>query len=368
LTGVVAAVALAVASLLVACGDDRQPEDVATNELFGVNAQFLSSLPARRWDPHLAAMRRGGLTVVRKDASWGSVEPTPPRKPGRHVYRWAATDRVVRALADHGLRWYPIVDYSAPWASISRGDPFAPPARNSDYVAFARALAARYGRQGRLWKRRARAYPVTAYEIWNEPNTRLFWRPQRGAPERYAALYRSARRGIHQVDPHARVIVGGLTTHAPGSTPALHFLKRMAARLGGLGSVDAVGLHPYADSLAGVFALIRDARGTLDDLGGPDVPLDITEVGWSSARTADSVRARWLAALARDLPRSGCRVEALVPHTWVTGESNRANPEDWFGIANRDGSPKPSGQAYLRAIRAGAAAEAHTTICGAARR
>jgi hypothetical protein len=40
LTGAVAALALAAASLLVACDDDQQQEDVAKNELFGVNAQF----------------------------------------------------------------------------------------------------------------------------------------------------------------------------------------------------------------------------------------------------------------------------------------------------------------------------------------
>lgn len=81
------------------------------------------------------------------------------------------------------------------------------------------------------------------------------------------------------------------------------------------------------------------------------MPLDVTEVGWTAVRTSEAVRARWLARLARDLPPSDCKVEALLPHTWLTAELNRTQPEDWFGVANRDGSLKPSGRAYLRAVR-----------------
>jgi hypothetical protein len=106
-----------------------------------------------------------------------------------------------------------------------------------------------------------------------------------------------------------------------------------------------VRLHPYEDSLAQVLGIVRETRRPLDDLGGSTVPLDVTEVGWTTAQTPEAVRARWLARLARDLSRSGCRV------TWLTAESNRAQPEDWFGVANQEGSLKPSGRAYLRAVR-----------------
>jgi hypothetical protein len=340
------------AALPAGCGGEELGPEARQSGFFGVNAQFLFSTSPGRWPPHLESMERGGLGVVRRDAAWELIEPRPPARPGRHVYRWEATDRMVRALASHGLRWYPIVNYSARWAASRRGEAFSPPARDNDYIAFARALAARYSRNGSFWRGqpRDRIHPVKAYEIWNEPNTSRFWRPQDGAPERYAALYRAARRSIHGVDPGARVVVGGLTTYVPESTPVPRFLRRMAARLGGLGEVDAVGLHPYGNSLAQVLGSIREARRTLDELGGSRVPLDVTEVGWTTAGTPEDVRARWLARLARDLPRSGCRVEVLLPHTWLTAESNRGQPEDWFGVANQDGSLKPSGRAYLRAV------------------
>jgi hypothetical protein len=65
----------------------------------------------------------------------------------------------------------------------------------------------------------------------------------------------------------------------------------------------------------------------------PMVPLDVAEVGWTTARTAEAARASRLARFARNLPRSSCRVEVPLPHTGLTAESNRGQPEDWFGIA-----------------------------------
>jgi len=345
---------VAAASLLAACGGGGEQGAGRRSEFFGVNAQFLATVPAGRQAPQLEAMHRGGLEVVRWDAHWAGVEPEPPRRPGRrHLYRWRVIDAIVLALARHHLRWYPIVDYSAPWAASRRGQEQSPPAGDGDYAAFARALAARYGREGSFWRGHADLpfLPVESYEIWNEPNTNHFWQPQAGAPERYASLYRAARAAIRGVDPNARVVVGGLTTYSPGSTPVARFLARMTARLGGLAAVDAVAVHPYESSLRGVYRSIRALRRALDALGGGGVPLDVTEVGWPTLQVSDRKRGRWLAALARNLPRSDCKIGVLLPHTWLTPEADHDNPEDWFGIVDQDATWKPSARAYLGAVR-----------------
>ena len=98
------------------------------------------------------------------------------------------------------------------------------------------------------------------------------------------------------------------------------------------------------------------------------MPLDVTEVGWTTARTPEAVRARWLARLARDLPRTGCKVEVLPPHTVADGRIESRQPEDWFEIANPDGSLKPSGRAYLRAVTGPGRHASNARICRAARR
>ena len=97
------------------------------------------------------------------------------------------------------------------------------------------------------------------------------------------------------MDPRARVIVGGLALFNPPHTmDEIEFLERMYLHRPELrGTLAGIALHPYQESL-------------------PD---------------------------------------RFLPYTWVTSERDPANAEDWFGIWNRDGSPKQSGAAYVSAVR-----------------
>jgi hypothetical protein len=193
---------------------------------------------------------------------------------------------------------------------------------------------------------------VTKYEIWNEQNTQHFWHGQADAPEYYAELYLAARAAIKTVDPHARVIVGGLALENAGVTDPDDFLTRMYRHRPELaGNVDAIGFHPYTPDVEGVYIKLREIRATLSRLGAGDVPLELTELGWPTTTASEAHRAESLARLADELPRSDCNVASLAPHTWLTDEKNATDPEDWFGIYNLDGTPKPSGSAYLGSVQ-----------------
>jgi hypothetical protein len=318
-----------------------------------VNAQALFDLPARRVEAHLAVMADGGLELVRRDASWNVAEPEPPEG-GRHSYRWDRFDREVAAYARHGLRWLPIVDYSTAWSGEIAGDFFSAPARVGDYAAYAGALAGRYGEGGSFWREHPQLpeLAVTRFEIWNEPNAELFWHPTERAAERYAELYLAARVAIRRADPSARVLVGGL---APGNANVHDeddFVARMVRHRPDLvGAIDAIAIHPYAATADGVIARIRDFRQTLERLDLGQVPLEITEVGWTTTATSERHRAEALRQLAEQLPRSDCNIASFIPHTWLTAERDPNNPEDWFGIYNADATPKPSGSAYITAVR-----------------
>jgi hypothetical protein len=177
-------------------------------------------------------------------------------------------------------------------------------------------------------------------------------RPQTSAPEAYADLYMASRAAIKSVDPAADVVVGGLALGKPDVTDEIQFLQRMYAHRPDLaGHVDGVGLHPYQQSLADTYMRLARFRQALDFLAGPSVPIEITEVGWATTSMSESDRATNLSLLAEQLPHSDCNVDRLIPYTWLTQESNGADPEDWFGIWNHDGSGKPSGIAYLNAVR-----------------
>jgi hypothetical protein len=338
----------------------------ANEEFFGVNGQAVFSRPDV--DSHLAAMQAGGLQLLRRDASWIGVEPEPPDSSGNHDYHWDAMDSEVEALARHKLRYYPTIDYSTAWSGQVESDPMSAPARVEDYVAYAAALARRYGANGDFWRAHPELspLPVTRWEVWNEPNSKHFWHPNERAPEEYADLYLRTRAALRQVDPAARVVVGGLALANVDVIPEGEFVERMYRHRPELaGNVDAFGFHPYSATLDGVYLKLRELRATLARLGAADVPLDITELGWTTTKTSDADRAAALSRLAEDLPRSDCRIESLIPHTWVTAEQDPGNPEDWFGIYNHDATPKPSGAAYLAAVgRMRGAAGQPLRICG----
>src|SRR4051794_11145116 len=152
-----------------------KPTEAVASDFYGVNAGgALAGNPAG-WDAQLATMQQAGIGLVRNDAAWQTAEPDAPVN-GVHAYRWDRFDAIAAALARHGIRWYPIIDYSAGWASSVPGELLAPPARDEDYVAYARAFAARYGRGGSFWVEHPDipALPVQSYEIWNEPNFAQF--------------------------------------------------------------------------------------------------------------------------------------------------------------------------------------------------
>ncbi len=312
----------------------------ATEDFYGINAGsgIWHLAPADR-DAQLAKMKAIGLSVVRHDATWGEAEPAAPVA-GQHNYRWEGFDDKAGSLARHRLRWYPILCYSAPWASVEPGQIFSTPSQ-TDFAAFARAFTQRYGRNGDFWREHPElpALPTTTIELWNEPNFSQFWIDQGSAPEVYADLYASARAEMKAIDPNVTAVVGGLID----MDNANEFVRRMYRHRPGLRrNVDAVGFHPYV-AAGGPTVAVRSIRRTLDRLGEKRVPIEITEIGWFNGAMAEQERARRMRLLARHLKRSNLRVTRFIPYVWTTSE---------YALWNMDATPTPSGQAYSEAVQA----------------
>src|SRR5206468_146253 len=93
------------------------------------------------------------VRLARSDSLWELAERRPPSG-GVHRYDWTFDDGVVEALAEHRVRWLPILDYSPAWAARAPSRAHSPPRSGDDFAAFASALATRYGRGGQLWSKR----------------------------------------------------------------------------------------------------------------------------------------------------------------------------------------------------------------------
>ncbi len=336
----------------------KQQFGINVNRLFDDRTYAPAQIAAQ-----LRALRATGATVARSDALWEAAEPTAPAG-GVHRYDWSFDDAIAMALAEHGLQWLPIIDYTAPWAQSVAGVDHSPPASVTDYAAYAGAFAARYGAGGAFWRDHPdlTAAPVDTYEIWNEPDNQAFWRPTPDAG-RYADLYTAARNAIAAVDPAASVIVGGLT-HVASFLPAM-----LAARPDLRGHIDGIGLHPYGANPFAVLANVAEARRVLAAVGLDAVPLYITEVGWTTDPPShpnylpERLRPGYITSTLAALGHVNCGVAATVFYTWVTPQRDPHNGEDWFGIHGPGGAGTPDSAAFAEGLRRATAPAAPIRAC-----
>jgi hypothetical protein len=347
------------------------------NQEFGFNAAFMFwSMSQASWTRFSALMPGNGVQIARVDAPWPAVEPQAPNLLTGHHYHWQQLDAIAAALAQEGIRWLPLIGQSAPW-DASRWLPNGTPDERSaprdpgQFAHFAALVAARYGPGGAFWAAHPTlpALPVSAVEIWNEPNTPEAWHPKPDA-RAYFTLYEEARAAIHNVAPAIEVLVGGL------SNPASTYLEALY-RAGGnqVGLFDGVGLHAYGAIPKVVLDNVAATRQTLDAHGDIDLPLDLTEFGWpvrpvSAAPIAgvlgllaprpgqkgtpsdgmpfvsEPTRASYLTQVVQALATSDCGVERIVPQTWVSREHNAAQQSDWYGVIHPDGTETETAYAY----------------------
>jgi hypothetical protein len=341
------------------------PKPAPSMEQFGANTGRLFN--DRTYSPaaiaaQLAALHTTGATLARSDAPWEAAEPQPPSG-AIHHYDWAFDDTIAGALATAGLAWLPIIDYSPPWARSIPGQDHSAPDAN-EYAAYAGALAGRYGPGGSFWQAHplVPVHPVSTYEIWNEPDNPVFWVPKPDATA-YANLYLRARAAIDAVQPSARVIVGGLTD-------ARSFLPDLLAAAPSLrNQLDGVGIHPYGSTPQAVIQNVRTARVTLSSLGLGDVPLYVTEFGWTtSPRGAldylnERLRPGHIEQTLAKLGHTNCGLAAAVLYAWVTPEQNPADAQDWFGIHPPKGGGSPDTLAFAQGLRAATTSARTAAVC-----
>jgi hypothetical protein len=176
-----------------------------------------------------------GAKWVRFDFYWSAVQPA------RGSWNWAAIDRAVDLANAHGLSVVGTLAYTPAWARPAGTSDKTPPTNPADFATFAQTAAQRYAPRG-----------VHVWEIWNEPNSPIFWEPRPDAAA-YVQMLRAAYPAIHSADPGATVLTGGTApaggtldyTSSDGWQSPWHFLKGVYDN-GGRGLFDAVAHHPYA--------------------------------------------------------------------------------------------------------------------------
>ncbi len=200
---------------------------------------------------------------------------------------WTFIDRFMAATSQLGITVMPVLFdppaamTTAPPGGGMRGN--YPPRDLGAIGDFGAKLAARYGTYGSFWAQNPNLprHPITAWQIWNEPNIPVYWQPAPN-PAAYVQMLKLASQKIKAVDPNAEIVTAGIPdTHIGGSIPLTNFVKRMY-KAGAAGSFDTLAINGYAPTGKDVLTLVKRMRSLMNRLGGAREALRVTEFGWAN--------------------------------------------------------------------------------------
>jgi hypothetical protein len=301
------------------------------------------------------ARMEGVVGTLRIPIYWSDAEPR------QGVYDFAKVDVAIGAAAEHGIAVLPFIYGTPAWLS---DDPARPPLRSAAgraaWPRFLAKLVERYGPAGEFWQGRPQRMPIRRWQIWNEPNFSLFWRPH-PAPRQYAELLALAAGAIRAADPAAQLVLGGVAPVGGGFLPWV-FLRRLYRVPGVKSNFDLVALHPYSVRIGNTAAQVRLARQAMDEAGDAKTPILISELGVASTGSipsafiqgpqgqAEFLRRAFALFLAK---RREWRIAGVDWFTW----RDEPNPDihcgfcQGAGLLDLDGFPKPAWWAYRAATR-----------------
>jgi hypothetical protein len=156
---------------------------------------------------------------------------------------------------------------------------------------FVTRAVARYGPGGSYWGApyhnefgaNAIAYPIMAWQVWNEPNLKKYFTPAatvQQSAQRYATILDIAATAIRTRDPKAKVLFAGMP--GVGDSTAGTFLNNVYKVAGSKGDFDATSLHPYSCSVDGVRNEMVAFREVMEANNDGGTPLWVTEFAWGS--------------------------------------------------------------------------------------
>lgn len=323
-------------------------------------------------------MVSSGVESLRVVFDWGSAQPyqTWSQVPAGQQQDFtsdgvddvptdfAPLDALVAAAAQRRLSVLPVILNAPGWdGQFYSGASVDIPLHDASYAAFCKALVLRYGPNGSFWKQSGvKPFPITTWQVWNEPNVANFWPPQPFA-KRYVALLRVARTAIRSADPHAKIVLAGLANYS------WEALRSIYAIQGARKLFDIVGLHPYTKKPQGVVTILSYARQVMDANGDSAKPMIADEISWPSSKgktvhdvgydfaTTEAGQARDVAAVLPLLAANRVRLNLLTVYyyTWASIEVPNGLAFTYAGLLKDQGGRfvrKPAFYAFRRQVLA----------------
>lgn len=222
--------------------------------------------------------------------------------------------------------------------------------------SFVRAVVLRYGSSGEFWVGKDYQKPITHWEIWNEPNLPQLFKKSDSTPvDEYERIYLQllqaayeAIKGVNGADTNAQIIAGAFANVPEQDWLPFLVSDGKVCKSGTVYCFDKVSIHPYQNGaqhanrdgqvyqnwINGIFDPeslawdISDARTILSQTG-TEIPIWITEIGWSTP---------WINITEPDREME-IKQANIVPQVFAV--SIGENVEKIFWYADRDQSRTP---------------------------
>ena len=282
-------------------------------------------------------MKEAGVAFVRMDFLWSDIEPV------RGTFEFKKYDRIVEILSKKGIKILGLLDYNASWSSAHWND--AP--NREYYIQFAEQVVKRYKKKIKYW------------EIWNEPDCKLYWAPQDDMKS-YTCLLKEVYPVLKKVDPTCDVLLGGLSQNIP-------IQLRRIYEYGGRNFFDIVNIHPFADPgsanamqmLKGIYLGVYKQ---MKDNGDAEKPIWFTELGcpgvcnpkekgwWFGESPLEEKQAEWVETVYGE-PLRWKGVKKIFWAFFRDTPNHFKNGVDYFGLVREDFSKKLGFESYKKAAR-----------------
>jgi hypothetical protein len=280
-------------------------------------------------------MKKCGIGMVRMDFLWQDIEPAAG------ALDFALYDYIVDTLTRYNIAVLGVLSYHADWASPEKRWN-VPSADHSPFVGYCEKVCRRYKDRVKFW------------EIWNEPDSNIYWEPQDGLVG-YARLLRAAYAALKHADPLCSVLNGGLSA-------GLDSVDRLYAN-GAKDCFDIMNIHAFEapagqDSIAHVVSFVKAAAGVMDRNGDARKKIWVTEIGCPGVKAGTKVPDSWLGENPTELQQASWvtqvylevlaldRVDKVFWAFFRDTNNHWKNGTDYFGLIRNDFSLKPAFRAY----------------------
>lgn len=339
---------------------------------FGMNTGLANRYPEE--EAKAADMLfQAGILWSREEFTWKFIEPnkienTNDRKfifdtSGSSKYSY---DRAIQAAMDHNLQVLGLLTYGPSWSdNNTQFDTILPYWRE-----FVRQVVSRYKE-------------IYYWQIQNEPNIIEFWKnvdktaTQPNAVD-YVKLLKAAYEVIHEINPQAQVVLGGLATGDSGKDNHVDYYEYLAQihDASGWPYFDILAVHPYRapyrpeDAISCSYYDVKknqrvgspkkyrlvDALNAFETLMAPwgMKPIWLTEIGWATESLKARAKERRTTeeiVQADYLIRSFVQMASLplVQNImWYNfrNDITQNDTENSYGIIARNFMPKPAYYSY----------------------